>query len=59
MRDENIDQNFEVAAVITGGPTLYSCRQCRALVEERCTYEHLWWHEKIRRAVDEHDGTID
>jgi hypothetical protein len=57
-RDEHIASNFNVVGALTGGVTFYCCNECRAVVEELCTYEHIWWHEKLRRAVEEHDGMI-
>lgn len=37
----------------SGLPLLYTCAECRALINVTCLQGHVDWHKKLRRALDE------
>jgi hypothetical protein len=41
------------------GDDSYACKSCGAIVAEQDIVRHTHWHERLRRSVDEADGTID
>ena len=51
------EENYAFGFYISGQYLILRCRQCSATVDAFFQKEHLLWHEKLRRAVDE-TGTL-